>query len=36
MVVDVFRDVSLARNQPAVFTDARGLTSGEMQALAWG
>jgi trans-2,3-dihydro-3-hydroxyanthranilate isomerase len=34
VVCDVFTDVPLAGNQLAVFTDARDLTDGEMQALA--
>jgi trans-2,3-dihydro-3-hydroxyanthranilate isomerase len=34
VVVDVFTDVPLAGNQLAVFTDARDLTSEEMQLLA--
>jgi trans-2,3-dihydro-3-hydroxyanthranilate isomerase len=34
VVVDVFTDVPLAGNQLAVFTDARDLTSEEMQSLA--
>jgi trans-2,3-dihydro-3-hydroxyanthranilate isomerase len=34
VVCDVFTDVPLAGNQLAVFTDARDLTSEEMQALA--
>ncbi len=34
VVCDVFTDVPLAGNQLAVFTDARDLTEGEMQALA--
>jgi len=34
VVCDVFTDVPLAGNQVAVFTDARDLTDGEMQALA--
>jgi trans-2,3-dihydro-3-hydroxyanthranilate isomerase len=33
-IVDVFTDVPMAGNQLAVFTDARGLTTGQMQALA--
>ena len=32
--VDVFTDVALSGNPLAVFTDADGLTDGEMQALA--
>ena len=34
VLVDVFTDVALAGNQLAVFTDARDLTSEDMQALA--
>jgi trans-2,3-dihydro-3-hydroxyanthranilate isomerase len=34
VVVDVFTDVPLAGNQLAVFTDARDLTTDDMQALA--
>ena len=34
VVVDVFTDTALAGNQLAVFTDARGLDSDTMQALA--
>jgi len=34
VVADVFTDVPLAGNQLAVFTDARDLTDGDMQALA--
>src|ERR1700760_1330834 len=34
VVCDVFTDVPLAGNQLAVFTDARDLNEGEMQALA--
>jgi len=34
VVADVFTDTPLSGNQLAVFTDARGLTDGEMQALA--
>jgi trans-2,3-dihydro-3-hydroxyanthranilate isomerase len=34
VVVDVFTNVPLAGNQLAVFTDARGLAAGRMQALA--
>jgi len=34
VVVDVFTDVPLAGNQLAVFTDARDLTTEDMQALA--
>ena len=34
VVTDVFTDVPLAGNQLAVFTDARGLTDDQMQALA--
>jgi trans-2,3-dihydro-3-hydroxyanthranilate isomerase len=34
VVVDVFTDTPLAGNQLAVFTDARGLDDGTMQALA--
>lgn len=33
-IVDVFTDTPLAGNQLAVFTDARGLTADQMQALA--
>jgi trans-2,3-dihydro-3-hydroxyanthranilate isomerase len=32
--MDVFKEVPLEGNQLAVFTDARGLTDGEMQAIA--
>jgi trans-2,3-dihydro-3-hydroxyanthranilate isomerase len=34
VIVDVFTDVPLQGNQLAVFTDARGLSTEEMQALA--
>ncbi len=34
VVIDVFTDKPLAGNQLAVFTDARDLTSEDMQALA--
>jgi trans-2,3-dihydro-3-hydroxyanthranilate isomerase len=34
VIADVFTDVPLAGNQLAVFTDARGLSETEMQALA--
>lgn len=34
VVADVFTDVPFAGNQLAVFTDARGLTDAQMQALA--
>ena len=34
VVCDVFTDVPLAGNQLAVFTDARDLSSEDMQALA--
>jgi trans-2,3-dihydro-3-hydroxyanthranilate isomerase len=34
MLVDVFTDIPLAGNQLAVFTDARGLSDEQMQALA--
>src|SRR3954468_24677167 len=34
VLCDVFTDVPLAGNQLAVFTDARDLTDGDMQALA--
>ena len=34
VVVDVFTDTELQGNQLAVFTDARDLTSEDMQALA--
>jgi trans-2,3-dihydro-3-hydroxyanthranilate isomerase len=32
--LDIFTRASLTGNPPAVFTDARGLTDDEMQALA--
>src|SRR5438445_6847431 len=33
--LDVFTQTPLAGNPLAIFTDARGLSDGEMQALAW-